>query len=314
MQTPENIYRCSKCKLKYFDNAFGFNRLNARYKTCAKCRLKYKKQSCSSNELVVDPNEAIDDAAVNDNGGLASNLVGLHPVISDNDYNITTIDHKQNDLIEMDIFMINYLLGRPANVDDLDFHEAAKAYEKLVKVQPLLTDRTNILNTLRSYNLNIRIIDDHLEECIQSCPCSNDCLLDLFKHNNDIGVRGISFFNQHVNKHYRESRGIKDLRIIFSPDNIKIFAADIPAIDIFNGFFIKTKNRGKKRCEICLEKDTRTTHNCGNCNKRICPGCYLKMTNTKSCPYCRYTLYDHMQKKIEELDINELIINLRAKI
>jgi len=42
----KEVYKCSKCRCKYFIKDFGFTRLKERYRTCLKCREKRQIMKC----------------------------------------------------------------------------------------------------------------------------------------------------------------------------------------------------------------------------------------------------------------------------
>ena len=310
MVDTENIFRCSTCKLKYFESYFGKNRLNNRFKTCPKCRKRNKNEYNKRKNKTASTTEPENDELqieASDNSVVEETENNEHvndQTINDTQPETNRTNDNEDALHDERSFIDNYL-GGYTKVDILDLVRADEAYDKFKKVRHLITDRENLINTLTSYNLDVLPLDDNIINSIHSCYCSSQCALEILKEN-IVYIAGIRFVDKY-NIDHMESKGVKDLKILFSPDNVHIFAADIPSIDIFKGFFTKTKNKGKRRCEICLEKTAKRSHDCGNCQKRICQDCYIRMTTNKICPYCRYTLHQHMMKSIAELDIKELI-------
>ncbi len=60
--------------------------------------------------------------------------------------------------------------------------------------------------------------------------------------------------------------GFCDVRLIFSPDNIKIYKFFLPSINLFDGFMKLKKQSGPRKCEICYDRNFRKIHICNSCN------------------------------------------------
>ena len=86
-----------------------------------------------------------------------------------------------------------------------------------------------------------------------------------------------------------------------------IYEYILPAINIFKGLCSLEKFEGKRRCALCYEKNGKRLHVCGSCHQRMCPECFCQMMDKRRCPYCRYSLVDHMTRRIKELGIDKLI-------
>jgi hypothetical protein len=103
------------------------------------------------------------------------------------------------------------------------------------------------------------------------------------------------------------------MRLIISLDGQSLIDYGIPLVNLFDGFVKDVKYPGKRRCDICYDKNFRRLKECYRCNKRCCDECYTKIRNTRTCSFCRYSLKDHFESmaitygvrnQIEEVRIN----------
>jgi hypothetical protein len=105
----------------------------------------------------------------------------------------------------------------------------------------------------------------------------------------------------------------KDVMLIFAPDGKNIVKIMMPSINIFKGFINEIKFEGKRKCDICYNKEFKKLWVCSNCSKRTCPTCFPKLSNKMVCSYCRYTLREHMDKQIDYYKIRPLIVETKIK-
>ena len=60
--------------------------------------------------------------------------------------------------------------------------------------------------------------------------------------------------------------GIKDMVLVYLKDDI-MYSYDLPCINFYEDFVIRSVYKNKKRCEICYNKKFKIVYECGNCKK-----------------------------------------------
>ena len=179
-----------------------------------------------------------------------------------------------------------------------------KIYNKLTEIK--LCPMEDILQVCHNYKYKLVFSSsDMLEDAI-----SNQRIKDFYQYLNNNNI--IVFNNYGIQRSYglsQETLGARDFRITY-PKEGGIFSMDLPCVNIFDGFVEKVSYENRKRCLICYEKKKfNTIYECGNCRKRVCKQCFEK-TNGVTCSFCRYHIHDHLMKKIVELDIGILCLNI----
>ena len=140
-----------------------------------------------------------------------------------------------------------------------------------------------------------------LEDAIRS-----QRIKDFYQYLNNNNI--IVFNNYGTQRSYGLSLGTF-FRMTY-PKEGGIFSMDLPCVNIFDGFVEKVSYENRKRCLICYEKKKfNIIYECGNCRTRVCKQCFEK-TNGVTCSFCRYHIHDHLMKKIVELDIGILCLNI----
>ena len=91
----------------------------------------------------------------------------------------------------------------------------------------------------------------------------------------------------------------------FKPDEDNIYIMKLDDIELINHFINAVKYNHKQRCCICSSK-TRIFKECGRCNGSLCVPCFDKVgiTKTYQCPFCRYTLNNHINENIKRHDMS----------
>ena len=98
------------------------------------------------------------------------------------------------------------------------------------------------------------------------------------------------------------------------PDAKTLFLLKVTNIEIIENYVISILSKNTKRCQLCCEKSSKKFKECGQCSMQFCHSCFKKANeNCLSCPFCRYTLLNHIEKYITKLSMekqNKLIRNL----
>ena len=92
--------------------------------------------------------------------------------------------------------------------------------------------------------------------------------------------------------------------LLICPDANNLFLLNLSSIEVIDRYIISVSLKNKKRCQLCYEKNSKKFKECGQCSKQCCTKCFRK-SKCLSCPFCRYTLLNHMEKYIEKLSIED---------
>lgn len=89
------------------------------------------------------------------------------------------------------------------------------------------------------------------------------------------------------------------VNVLFSPDNKTVYHMNVKNTNLIDNYTKQIKFKSKKRCGICDEKNKKYYNICSRCDNKYCNSCFTKVNdNCLRCPFCRYTLKDHIQSNI----------------
>ena len=136
---------------------------------------------------------------------------------------------------------------------------------------------------------------DRTPSTITDIPCTcPGCI------NRELYDKSICLFqkDKHIN-------GFCDIKLAFSCKD-DIFHYNIPSVNLFDGFVKPVKLKDRRRCGICQDRKVRNFVSCGRCDNRMCNECFDNLTDRLTCSFCTYNLHEHLNKKIDELDIRPI--------
>jgi hypothetical protein len=91
----------------------------------------------------------------------------------------------------------------------------------------------------------------------------------------------------------------------FKPDEDNIYIMNLDDTKLIKQFINSVKYNQKQRCCICNNR-TRIFKECGRCKGSLCVPCFDKLGIIKihQCPFCRYTLKDHIHENIKKYNVS----------
>jgi hypothetical protein len=127
-----------------------------------------------------------------------------------------------------------------------------------------------IVKTLQSYNFGFQIYRNFLEFVVTHKEFEGEfyrrCKTDLLFYPLPYDIN---------------APDEKRMRLIISLDGQSLIDYGIPLVNLFDGFVKDVKYPGKRRCDICYDKNFRRLKECYRCSKRCCDECYTKIRNTE---------------------------------
>jgi uncharacterized pyridoxamine 5'-phosphate oxidase family protein len=189
------------------------------------------------------------------------------------------INNENNEIIndDSDCHMYNndseyYLIN-----DDDDDDDIIRPLVKSIKNK--LCPRDEIYLTLEQYNFKLL----KYSELIEMCQIHNEYTvynaMQEMKADNVATICSVSYNLDDIT--LQELNGYKDIMIFFSPDGKNLINIAMPSIDIFKGFVNETKFPGKRKCDICYNKEFKKLWVCSNCSKKhvrhVFPNCLIML-------------------------------------
>jgi hypothetical protein len=151
---------------------------------------------------------------------------------------------------------------------------------------------TDIIKTLDRYGVDVLPMTDDIVESF-----NQNTLHNFFDHKK---IMYLNLDGKCINEFKRSEAIIMD-----SAGHLKAFS--FPMINLFEDLIKYQKHKGRRRCQICMEKEFRTTLHCFNCKEhKICIHCFLKFDSTK-CPFCTLNLYDLVMHNVAKFGVKGLI-------
>jgi hypothetical protein len=204
-----------------------------------------------------------------------------------------TIDEPQ--LTQEDNDCMGDLLEKMVYNDLFDSIDLPSTFRKLkeLKNKNLMCDPDIIYNTLSKYYKFTPML----------CRCGGNCSQMLVQSDNSYCIL------EYCNK----ISGFFDMKFIFS-DKTYFYKCDIPSVNLFDGFTNNIRLKNGRRCVICSDHRTKNFVQCSRCSNRMCHTCFDSLQDKSICSYCRYTINDHLNLKIDELNIRPLCVINKERI
>ena len=329
------LTKCSGCRRHLAADSFQRNRLNIPYKTCTSCRQRNKDnyvRKCSNTHQGETTNEPIPSLAqtdelpeiaapleeepphvvapASDASETSSEVADVIVIPNENEEEEPAAggdaDRFIHDQEEFESFHSIYMYGLIET--DENYTKGITAYGTFKRIKNRLCYREDVFESLQNYGINVFQFDDIVRN---KWHRRDPDLIWILMHEN------VAFMYHRVKidaeaKSVRfDAQGVRYVFLLFY-DNVsgRIFAKSLPAIDVVKGFFLNLKHRGLRQCKLCFEKGTRRTIECSRCRQRICPPCFYQIQRTTWCPFCRYSLYDHIMGNIKTLEIENLVFDI----
>jgi hypothetical protein len=257
---------CSRCKKELEASFFGVSKKGVPFKTCINCR-NYVKSKRSPN-IEAEPVEE-------------------PPTTQQEEESIDDSGISREDFFS--IFEKLEKLENPG-LDYWDYADIKMFVNKLVELQKkqILTDPDEIRNSLWR-------LFDRTPSAITGLPCTCPGCINRELYDNPICLFQK---DKHIN-------GFCDIKLAFSCKD-DIFHYNIPSVNLFDGFVKPVKLKDRRRCTICQDRKVRNFVGCGRCENRMCNECFDNLTDKLTCSFCRYNLNEHINNRIDELDIRSL--------
>jgi hypothetical protein len=176
---------------------------------------------------------------------------------------------------------------------DIDDHDNILMKVKELKHRNLLCNPEIIYHTLSKY----------YNFAPAFCRCGRTCGQKLVQRDNSYCIL----------EECSKITGFFDMKFIFS-DKSFLYTYNIPSINIFDDFTTSIRLKNRRRCQICLEQKTKNFVQCSRCSNKLCHSCFNNLHDKSICSFCRYTMNDHLNLKIDELNIRLLYISKKEKI
>jgi hypothetical protein len=260
---------CSRCKKELEASFFGVSKKGVPFKTCINCR-NYVKSRRTPNleaELVEEPPTPQQEEQPEQQ---EQSEQQYQPLSKNNAMRL--ILEKLKSLrcdIELDLSLI---------------------VDKFLELQ-----KKNILTDPEEIKSSLWRLFDRIPSHILYLPCTcPGCI------NRELYDNPICLFRKDEN-----INGFCDIKLAFSCKD-DIFHYNIPSVNLFDGFVKPVKLKDRRRCGICQDRKVRNFVGCGRCDNRMCNECFDNLTDRLTCSFCRYNLNEHINKRIDELDIRPI--------
>jgi hypothetical protein len=134
-------------------------------------------------------------------------------------------------------------------------------------------------------------------------PMTLQIMIDLFYAMDDNSL-AIDFTEYlYDNKILGLEESNETVRLLFAPERYDVFHMNLKNTILIDNYIQSIKLNSKKRCGICIEKNRKHYKICNRCNNLYCDTCFIRIKeNGLSCPFCRYTLKDHINNNIDKFN------------
>jgi hypothetical protein len=211
-----------------------------------------------------------------------------------------------HDQEQFESFHSLYMMGLIETEEN--YMKGITAYSTFKKIEKQLCREEAIFESLKNCGIRVMMFDEYIYKRWRN---NDPMLMSLLMHEN------VVFLYQRMKMDYNKGdvqfvvKGIRDVSLLFY-DQIgqHIVAKCLPAINVVDGFFLNIRHKGPRQCKLCFEKGTRRTIECARCRQRICPPCFYQLRMTTWCPFCRYSLYEHIMGNIKKFGIDSLVFDI----
>ena len=152
---------------------------------------------------------------------------------------------------------------------------------------------TKLQNMFSDFGYNIKLITPHIINIIFGASddsLSTIAFINLMIKNKDIGLLECD----------------DGVDLLFPCDNKTVYFMNLKNTNLIDNYVSKIKYKNKRRCQICLEKQSKHFKICWQCNKEYCNDCFIKTNQIcLCCPFCRYTMKMHIANNIKKFSEDE---------
>jgi hypothetical protein len=163
---------------------------------------------------------------------------------NENNENLTNTENSEND---------NY-----NSEDDSDYYvrnDKEVIIEPLIEsIQSKLCRREDVFTSLTKYNFELYHFSSFIETIAKKDDMVTEEFLYALRKSNIAVIACIGAVNDEGD-YVDDVKGYNDIKIIYSPDGENVIDLQMPSINIMTDFVNEVKFEGKRKCDICYNKE-----------------------------------------------------------